>query len=117
VYLQMFPALDRRVPVSSGGGAEPVWSKDGKTLFYRRGNALLMVAAPASPQAGVGRPVQLFEGTFGSGPSRLAGFDVSRDGERFVMVRQSDPGGSQPSVEVIINWFGELARKQAASSK
>jgi serine/threonine-protein kinase len=116
VFLQSFPAFDRRVPVSSGGGTEPVWSRDGKTLFYRRGNALLMVAAPAGPQAGIGRPVELFEGSFGSGPSGLAGFDVSADGRRFVMVRRSDPAGTQPSVEVIVNWFTDLDRRQAAAA-
>jgi serine/threonine-protein kinase len=115
VFLQSFPLFDRRVPVSSGGGSEPVWSQDGRTIFYRRGNAMLMVAAPSGTQAGAGRPVPLFEGTFGSGPSGLAGFDVSANGQRFVMVRRSDPGGSQPSVEVIVNWFRELERRQAAA--
>ena len=113
VYLQPFPARDRRVPVSSGGGTEPVWSHDSRSLFYRRGNRLLVAAIPATAGAEVGRPVQVLEAAFGTGPSGLAGYDVSPDGQRFVIVRRDASTAAVEGVEVIANWFTVLERAQA----
>jgi serine/threonine-protein kinase len=115
VYLQPFPARDRRIAVSSGGGTEPVWSRDSRTIFYRRGNTLLMTAAPTGPDADVGRPVPVLEGAFGTGPSGLAGYDVSPDGRRFVMIRRDEPDVAPAGVEVISNWFAVLERAEAAA--
>jgi Tol biopolymer transport system component/predicted Ser/Thr protein kinase len=113
VYLQPFPARDRRVPVSSGGGTEPVWSHDSRSLFYRRGNTLLMAAVPAAAAAEIGRPVQVLEAVFGTGPSGLAGYDVSADGQRFVILRRDAATAATAGVEVISNWFTVLERAQA----
>ena len=41
VYVQPFPEGGRVIPISTGGGTEPVWSRDGRELFYRDGTQLL----------------------------------------------------------------------------
>jgi eukaryotic-like serine/threonine-protein kinase len=112
-YVQTFPAADRRIQVSADGGSEPVWSPDGRTLYYRRDNRMFAVPVQTSPRLDAGRPVELFQGSFVRGLTR-AGFDVAADG-RFVMVRTQALDPSRPSVDVRVNWFDELRRLEAGS--
>ena len=44
IYVQSYPGDERRVPVSTGGGVRPVWSPDGKELFYVAADAMMAVA-------------------------------------------------------------------------
>ena len=116
VYLQPFPALDSRVQVSTDGGTEPVWSRDGRAIYYRRGNALLRADVEYGARLDASRPMRLFEGTFAAGAGGLAGFDVSPDGRRFVMVERDSLDQSQESVQVIVNFFAELRRLEQVAS-
>ena len=98
VYLQPFPDGGRIVSVSAGHGTEPVWSKDGRELFYRDGVRMMAVEVDAS-DGSVGGAQVLFEGNYTLDPLSLGvpNYDVSADGERFLMAtvnagsRQSDP--------------------------
>jgi hypothetical protein len=68
----------------------------------------MVVDIQVSPAFSVGRPRFLFEGNFAEGPF-AAGYDVSPDGQRFLLARgRSKPGGGE--VNVILNWFEELKR-------
>ena len=112
VYLQPFPDGGRIVSVSAGHGTEPVWSKDGRELFYRDG--IRMMAVEVDPTDGsVGGAQVLFEGNYTLDPLSLGfpNYDVSADGERFLMAT-SDTGGSASSTEFLLvdNWFEELTR-------
>jgi len=109
VYVQPFPSLDSRIQVSTDGGSEPVWSRDGRFIYFRRGNVMLRATVEEGPRPSIGRPVELFEGTFASGPSGIAGYDVSPDG-RFIMVERDTLDEAKESVEVIVNFFSELRR-------
>jgi serine/threonine-protein kinase len=116
VYVQPFPAMNSREQISTDGGSDPVWSRDGKELFFRSGYKLMVVAVTLEPHFSAGRPQFLFETDFTArGNSGLAGYDVSIDGQRFVMVQQrAGHGGAR--VNIVLNWFeelGALARKEA----
>lgn len=116
VYVQPFPLLNHREQISTNGGADPVWSRDGKELFFRSGFKMMVVAVALEPQFSAGRQQFLFETDFTArGNSGLASYDVSLDGQRFVMVRQrAGQGGAR--VNIVLNWFDELeaqARKEA----
>jgi hypothetical protein len=69
-----------------------------------------MMAASVQTQGGftLGNRTRLFEGPFDPGPTRITGYDVSRDGRTFVMLQQVQ--GSAQSVFVTLNWFESLGR-------
>jgi Tol biopolymer transport system component len=107
VYLQPYPAMDSRQQVSTDGGTEPVWSHGGKELFFRQGRKMLAVEIRTAPTLAAGRPRILFEGNYLHSPT-LANYDVSPDGERFLMIRGREGVGSE--AVVVLNWLGELRR-------
>ena len=87
VYVQPFPDGGRPIPISTNGGVEPVWSRDGGELFYWEGNRLMVVTIGDGPGLDPSLPTPLFEGTFDKAQLGLGAtapnYDVSHDG-RFV---------------------------------
>lgn len=117
VYVQPFPGMDNREQISSNGGADPVWSVDGKELFFRSGQKLMSVAVTLEPRFSAGRPLFLFEANFTArGNSGLASYDVHPDGQRFVMVGQR-AGNDGANVNIVLNWFEEIRRLSPEPSK
>jgi eukaryotic-like serine/threonine-protein kinase len=114
VYVRPFPDTYRgsRWQISAAGGRQPVWSRNGRELFYRDfSGALMSVPLAAGPNFSPGRPVRLFEGTGYTGAGAQGGgrtYDVSPDGSRFLMVRAGDQ--STTPLVVVLNWFEELKR-------
>jgi serine/threonine-protein kinase len=115
VYVQPFPGPGPKWLVSTEGGIDPVWSRDGRELFYRQGDQMMAVTVAPKGEFSAGRPQRLFEIRFDAadnGPN----YDVSRDGRWFVMPR-SDQGLVQGEMQLVLNWFGEVtARAQAANT-
>jgi Tol biopolymer transport system component len=108
VYVQPFPALDSRHKISTGGGTDPVWSRDGKELFFVTDRALMVVETASDPNFVAGRARVLVEpAPANTGSSGLACYDVSADGQRFVMVRATS-GASGTDMHVVLNWLDEL---------
>jgi serine/threonine-protein kinase len=102
VYVQPFPTLGRKWPISTGGGARPRWTRKGRELVYRNGRQILSVEIAASAELQPGKPRVLFEAdTFG--------FDVTPDGERFLMMRFPE-SPEIAEVAVVFNWHEELKR-------
>jgi serine/threonine-protein kinase len=107
VYVRSYPDGQQQTMVSGDGGENPMWSRDGRELFYRNGNAVLAVPVTTGAQIRVGRPQQLFAGKFGrSSPFNPAPYDVSSDG-RFLMVLE-DQEADPPRLVVVPDWFEEL---------
>ncbi len=87
--------------VSPNGGTEPVWSRDGTELFYRRGRALHAVAVRERPPY-FSAPRHLFDGAFVADASAvLPAYDVDLDGSRFVMLQ---PAGRVETLHVLTGW-------------
>ena len=89
VYLDSYPRPGRRRMISSGGGVHPAWRGDGRELYYWRDGGLVAVrlAAPVGSEAPApGTPTVLFRAAYKVGVNTM--YDVSPDGERFVIVRQ-----------------------------
>jgi DNA-binding winged helix-turn-helix (wHTH) protein/Tol biopolymer transport system component len=101
------------VRVSSGGGREPVWSLDGRELFYRRLNgAMMAVAVETEGEFSFDSPVQLFNRAFlniGGRGVYFSTYDVAGDG-RFLMIQPS-AGPADNSIVVVQNWFEELKHR------
>jgi hypothetical protein len=112
IYVLPFPDTSRgRWRISTdGGGINPTWAPDGKTLFYRRGQAMMAVTVGGDDPSTWPKPRMLFEGRYqlDTGPTQ---YDVARDG-RLLMVKpvDSDGGGAPRQLVVVQNWFEELRR-------
>ena len=105
VYIRPFPRGETVHPVSRTGGWAPRWRHDGKELFFVGGGARLM-AVNVDPAKGttVGVPHELFRTGFR--PENNRPFDVTRDGQRFVIptIRPND------DVRVVLNWRALLPK-------
>ena len=110
VYVQPFPGPGSKWMISTDGGNEPVWSRDGRELFYRAGDKMMVVSIATQPAFAAGLPQLLFEGAFEPTGTGTSGYDVSPDGRRFLMIQPTAPELPATQVHVVINWFEELKR-------
>jgi serine/threonine protein kinase/Tol biopolymer transport system component len=110
IYVTSFPDARGKWQVSTSGGEQPRWRGDGKELFYM-GSDGKMMAAPVTTGANfdAGTPAALFQA--GARPAISSNdtfdYDVSRDGQRFLIITQAKTGESQP-ISVIVNWSARL---------
>ena len=111
VYVRTFPDSGQVIQVSTQGGTEPVWSRDGRELFYRNGGEMLVVDVESGGDE-FGTPRLLFEGTYESDPNGIgaANYDVSLDGQQFLMVSR-DSRAERLSLVVVENWSEELKER------
>jgi Tol biopolymer transport system component len=110
VYVQPFPAVDRRWLVSTNGGREALWSRDGREIFYREDDKMMSVAVDTLPEFAARSPRLLFESAafhrnLASGEFN---YDVAPDG-RFLMIRRDD-ALVELQINVVLNWTQELKR-------
>jgi serine/threonine-protein kinase len=118
VYVTSYPGPGGKSAVSTGGGTQPVWGRNGE-LFYRNGTRMMAVPISTNPTMKIGEPKVLFDGDyeFGpQGPRMNSNYDVTPDGQRFLMVAADDaisPGQSvfRPQINVILNWYRELQQR------
>jgi Tol biopolymer transport system component len=113
VYVRPFPGPEVKWLISEEeeGGDQPVWSPDGRELFYRSGNKTLVVSIQTQGQTLTkGSSQVLFEGQYvnHSVPAGFQYYDISPDGKRFLMLKEVTPEVNQ--INVVQNWFEELKR-------
>ena len=116
VYVQPYPALDHREQVSTVSGFAPAWRRDGREMYFIESASadgplkarVMAVPISTSPAFSAGTPRALFEGAFRiDGPFR--GYDVTPDGQRFVMVQEVPQPTARVSQMVYVqNWVEEL---------
>jgi serine/threonine-protein kinase len=122
IYVRSFPEGGSRIAVSSNGGTRPPWARSGRELFYLAPTgALMRVGIDAGSTWAATAPVQLFEGRYfaegrrGGNVGRT--YDVSRDGSRFLMIKDEDrPANQVPDVHLVVvqNWQEELKQRVPA---
>ncbi len=108
VYLQSFPnPTNSRRQISSGGGSEPIWTRAGRELVFRRGDTIMAVTVEPSGEAGT--PAALFAGPYQDATdwNTPRSYDASPDGQRFLLLKWP-PGDARRRVLVTTNWFPEL---------
>ena len=124
VYVQRFPQLEGRHAISVGGGFGPIWSDDGRELLYLR------QPVPAAPDAVMrmpldfvegdppsliaGTPERLFDWRYYSAPGASRLYDMSPDGQRFLMITSGtagDTGVERSEINVVLNWHQELLER------
>jgi Tol biopolymer transport system component len=112
IYVQPFPdASGGKWLVSSGGGTEPRWSRDGRELFYFSGQSMMAVPVRLEPTFSAGKPARLFDAPILPGYTADSHrWQLSPDGQRFLVLAVSDQGQQGTPLDVIVNWPALLPR-------
>ncbi len=107
VYVRAFPEPAGRWQVSQGGGMEPSWAPDGRTIYYWRGRTELVAArVQTQPSFAVLGEETVLQGRY----ARFflyAQYGIRPDGDRFVMIKNVS-GDAVGGITVVVNWFEEL---------
>jgi eukaryotic-like serine/threonine-protein kinase len=111
VYVRALAGGGGRVPVSTGGGGEPLWSRDGRRVHYRIGDKVMAATIAGSQTPTVTGRETLFEGPYATDLYH-PNYDVAPDGS-FVMVR---PVEENRHLVMVVNWIQEL-RQRTRSGK
>ena len=118
IYVQPYPGPGGKWQISTEGGTEPVWNPNGRELFYRSGDKMMTVDIATQPSFAPGNPRVLFEGQYVPTPASAPNYDVSPDGQRFLMLKPSESAETAPTqINVVLNWFEELKQKVPAGKK
>src|SRR5579863_2520928 len=118
VYVQPYPGPGGKWQISTEGGTEPAWNPNGRELFYRSGDKMMAVDITTQPSFSAGKPRMLFEGPYQPTPVTTPNFDVSPDGQRFLMLKPSGSAEAAPTqINVVLNWFEELKQKVPTGKK
>ena len=99
------------------GGTEPVWNPKGHELFYRQGQKMFAVDYSVEPTFSAGKPKVLFEGPYVQTPRSFPDYDVSPDGQRFLMLKAPEQGQAPSPINVVLNWNDELKQKVSSGGK
>ena len=112
VYVQPYPGPGGKRQISTDGGAEPVWARDSGELFYRDGSQMIAVDITTEPTFSAGTPRLLFEGNYQVSTAVIANYDITPDGQRFLMIQDGEEQeGAATQINVVLNWFEELKQK------
>ena len=110
IYVRPFPGPGKKINISTNGGIQALWKANGE-IFYRQENQVIAVQVQTEPELMVGRPQHLFEGQYiFGGAGQFASYDVTPDGQRFVMIKGGATGEARQEIIVVLNWFEELKR-------
>ncbi len=115
IYVRLFPEGTGTRQVSVNGGVRPRWSSDGTELYYVQGSALMAVSVSTGQGVTLGRPQQLFESPELAIGASATSYDVSADGQRFIMVapvEDDDEDAAPPKIRVVQNWYEEFRDRE-----
>ena len=108
IYVQSFPTLTGKWQISSSGGSQPRWRRDGRELFYVAADRKLMAASVTlAPSFTVEATRPLFETLLPFAPPRQE-YEVSADGQRFLLNLPLDT--TSPPMTVVVNWNALLKK-------
>jgi eukaryotic-like serine/threonine-protein kinase len=112
IYVQPYPGPGGKWQISTEGGTETVWNRNGRELFYRSGDKMMAVDIATQPSFTVGKPRMLFKGQYVPTATTPPNYDVSPDGQRFLMLKPAVQEQAAPTqINVVLNWFEELKRR------
>ena len=113
VYVRPLAGPAGKWQVSTQGGTEPAWSANGRELFYRQGEEMMAVPVSTTPSFEPGTPQVLFEARLRHSRAMVdpRQYDVTSDGQRFVMIESLEEDRSVTQINVVLNWFEALKAK------
>ncbi len=107
VYVRPWPSMATKSPISVDGGTEPVWSHDGRELYFRKSTGIMAVQVFQESAFRASQPRELFHGPYPPDQWGDQSYDVAPDG-RFLMLRSVDE--TQMKVLVVLNWIEEIKK-------
>ncbi len=116
-YVRPYPGPGEKWQISTGGGTEPVWNPNGRELFYRQGDKVMVVGVAALRGFSAGKSRMLFEGPYLRAAQANPNYDVSPDGQRFLMLKPNELEKPPSQINVVLNWFEELKQKVPTGNK
>jgi Tol biopolymer transport system component len=111
VCVAAFPKHEGKWQISNGGGIWPIWSRDGKELFYINGQSLMVVDVHAATTFDFSVPRKVCEI-----PTNVTVWDISPDGQRFLSVVAKTQQLTLPRLEIVTDWF-EAVKAKCAGNK
>ena len=109
IYAGSFPEAGRKWQISTEGGTEPLWARNGRELFYRNGDQMMAAAVETKPTFTAGKPELLFKGDYVTGPTDFwPNYGASSDSQRFLMVKAAEQERAVSQINVVLNWSEEL---------
>ena len=113
VYVASYPDRSATWQISTAGGSEVVWRRDGREIVYRSGSELMAVPVTTEPAFHAGSPTVLFhlpyDGVLGS--PDLPNYDESRDGTWFLMTDNPDLNQPAAEIQIAFDWPAVLSGK------
>jgi serine/threonine-protein kinase len=117
VYVQRYPNAGPKTPLSAGGGYAPIWAADGREIYYWQPTSPKRVIAVGFDASGdlpvVGESHVLFEPNEYYNGEPVRGWDLSPDGQKFLVMKDV-PEPPLTQMHVVINWATELRRNSAS---
>jgi Tol biopolymer transport system component len=115
IWAMAYPSGER-IHISTNGGTDPLWRHDGRQLYYRLGDQMMVVDLSYGPSLKASKPRVLWKGNYlaGAGSScgmagpTSANYDVTPDGERFLMIEDASSAAESDRLRVVSNWSVEL---------
>jgi serine/threonine-protein kinase len=101
IYLRTFPKGTQPARISLEGGQDVEWSRDGSHIYYNDGSSMFVVDVRRSPRLELSRPVKLFDARQEDYMFNR-GFEVSLEGERFILIRRGRTEVSKTSADVVL---------------
>jgi hypothetical protein len=122
VYVTPYPGPGARIQVSNDGGTDAVWRRKGGELYYRQQDTMMVVSVATQPKLTLSKPRALWQGRYTQGTSTMCGgpgatstnYDVTQDGERFLMIQEKTNDVVARQVNVVLGWAEELKRAAQA---
>jgi serine/threonine-protein kinase len=108
IYVAPFPGSGPRHQVSVDGGEEPLWSRDGRELFFQNGAVLMSASVTPSTAFSSGTPRPVFEGRYVKSVNGQTPWAVTTDGKRFLRIQKAEPDRAITAIDIVLNWFAEL---------
>lgn len=111
IYVAPFPGPGPRHQISIDGGTEPLWSRDGRELFFVSGSKLLGVTVTAGAAFSASAPRVVHEGRFQTAINSNTSWSLTPDGKRFLRIQHVEPERAITHFELVLNWFSELKQQ------
>jgi serine/threonine protein kinase len=113
IYVQPYPGPGGKWQISTDGGTEPVWARNGE-LFYRNRDKMMAVGTTTRSNFSADKPKVLFEEHYAT-YNTMPAYDVTPDGQRFLLAKTGEQGPQE--INVVLNWVEELQRSLPAGTK
>lgn len=111
IFVQPFPGPGGKWMISTEGGTNPLWARNGREIFYRIEDKVMSVPVELQPAFKAGTPRMLFRG----GGYVFGNYDVAPDGQHLLMIKEKEASASSKELAIVLHWTDELQRVAPAA--